>query len=964
MAANKNKIFIPIYQMERNAFYLLLRVRMEIRGVQNINGVDKDFFSPETYQNSRRILTALKKRNLIEEQEGNILIKEGLEKALDKILDSPHCMNFQNAFLHKKEQILTFYYADGSYVGVLLDKKDTTIVVSSEEEVLYNAFERQLEDKSVSKEFRPEHWNILWRNTGSPDENKGILQPVREARITHSGNRSQRENFNTAMVADSRQIQIIRGTDSLPFKSLNRETVSAQDWYGVICHELTRLKAENRKKSGDDKKTPAKEDAPGKKSEYQQIISTPDFPKSRTGFLFWSLKRIIMGFPKMILGMIKRKSLALLLYPLWAALLFFYNMYMTCYYNDTFMLDRRSRFGNLSPYLMAGTLRTPSSLKGLQMNWGLIDTSFLVWPLMMLLTLLLRQVILQFKQRKFGFFADLFRIPASVRECSDNGFGKGRSMWIILAVTWIIGFVIMNPITIFLCSLLLLLMFAQGAGNGMVQLAFLWECAGNRKKIDAGLRAEPDRRKYRIMLFHGSMGMGLYGLVSLLLWIAVDYSWWIRLVVTALMVLFALMQVFMPGAMSGRFRFRATAVFLLFLMVLCVATIAGGSAGIVLADDGGWTESGRTLAGLLQNAGFSTILGISLLTIGLALGLPLVGVGIASLIIGGGTFFIGLTDTKAGDYVRKSSRQYFFGPDEGENKTLFCTATELLNFVSGFVSGGNLTGAASKVFQSGKLVGDIVSTAGDFAAAVDDYDSYVKGSGDVGLGDLLLDCLGLGLDFYGMKGDYGEFKEAFSPSNIADKDLRDTYDDLKQFNKDGRISDLEKNIDSQKQADIIAERNRHTTKINEIENDIQRLQNGKITPPKGIDQDTYLQELKRSLKTEDSINAQNLNQIEDTYKNLLQNGKADIINEYAEKQKDFYSALSKELVDKGSVANDIKGEFDNLKEFFTSNGFIRADGEKTLNSDGLMENISNLSDEELSNLADRLREFIDSWNDN
>ena len=48
-----------------------------------------------------------------------------------------------------------------------------------------------------------------------------------------------------------------------------------------------------------------------------------------------------------------------------------------------------------------------------------------------------------------------------------------------------------------------------------------------------------------------------------------------------------------------------------------IAVRAQGN-GIVLADDGGWSESGRTLGGFLQNAGFSTIFGLSILTIGLA----------------------------------------------------------------------------------------------------------------------------------------------------------------------------------------------------------------------------------------------------------------------------------------------------------------------------------------------------------
>lgn len=346
------------------------------KGYQNINGVGEAFFQPGTYRNGKSILANLYKRGLAEEQEGNILLREGLEKALDRILDSPHCMNFQNALLQKKKQILSFYYADGAYVGVLLEQKNAKVVMAEEEDALYKAFEKQLEDRTVSSDFRPEYWNVLWRGEDSTGENRGILRPVREARITHSGNRVQRERFSTAMVAGGGK--------------------------------------------GD-------KESPREKSPYQKVTSIPDFPKSGAGFLFWSLKRILMGLPGMVWGMIRRKSLALLLYPLWGLALFLYNMYMTCYYNDTFMLDRRAKLGNLSPYLMAATLQTPSGLKGLKGKWGLIDTGFLIWPLMMVLTLLLRHLILQLRQKKAGFFADLFRIPAAVRDCRTQKDGDGKS---------------------------------------------------------------------------------------------------------------------------------------------------------------------------------------------------------------------------------------------------------------------------------------------------------------------------------------------------------------------------------------------------------------------------------------------------------------------------------------------------------------------------------------------------------
>lgn len=897
MGRTKDKKQIPAYVMERDGFYLLLRIQMEKRGSRNINGVGREFFAPETYKKGKQILAHLIKKDLVTEKDGNILLREGLKNALNLILNAPHCMNFQNSLLHQKGQILTFYYADGAYAGVLIDKKNTMLVVTEEKDALYKAFEKQLEDKQISKDRKPEQWDRLWSKGEDTKDFKGIPKPVRAARITHCGNRMSRERFQTALLADRRQIQVIRGADSLSEKDLNRETVPAEDWYGVILRELERLKIESQGKGADGPGC-EKEKKPEEKSEYKQVIENPGFPKSRTGFFFWWLKRMIIGFPRMLFGMVCRRSLALLLYPLWGVFLFFYNLCITCYVNDTFMLERRAKLGNLSPYLMAGTLRTPSYLKGFQVNWGLIDTSFLVWPLVMITTLLLRHLVLHLWKKKAGFFAELRKIPEGVRECTEHGYGKGSSVWKVLAAVWILGFVTMNPITIVLMSVLAFLIFAQGSGSGLVQTAFLWECAGSRKKVDAGEQPEPDSRKYRMLVFYAGAGLGLYGFVSLLLWFTVDYNWWIRLAVTVLMVLFALLQIFMSKGHSGKAQARTYVLIFAVLLLLGALIFTAGNAGVVFADDGGWTESGNTLAGLLNNAGFSTILGISILTIGLGLGLPLLGVGAVSLLIGGGTFITGLTNTEAGEYVRKSAEQYFFGTDPGEEKTIFCSATEFLNFVSGFVNPtAGMTGTTLKVFQGGKLVGDTVSTIGDIAGTINDAVSAWEKSGD--WGTVAWDGIGVVLDIVGMKGDFDDFKKVLGNPSLTGRDLNDLlgeqYKDI-QNRCQNDLENLGNRLEGQKQADIHAENLRHQDKMDSIMNDIQRLENGDLTPPDGIDQDTFLNTLKRTLEEEKGINSNNLYHIQNGYESNLQRQAEQILKTYGQEKINLMQKAAKDVV--------------------------------------------------------------------
>ncbi len=443
MADKKEKIFVPTYHMGLQEYYFLLRIYMEKTQRRTINGVTKAFFQEETYAKSKKLLKALEKKDIIgRNSEDGIMIRQGMMDIMNDILDSANCMNFQNIQLQKKGQLLSFYYANGRYVGVLQDTKDTMLVASEDVQAVYTAFEKQLEAKVVSPEFKPDAWKLLWEKKDAVST-AAIVEPVRQAMLVISGNRLQREPYNVSLVADRKQIQIISGLKSAKYQEVIRKTAHASDWYGVIVRELERLKEANEGSDGTPK---AKEDVK-EKSEYQIITETPGFPKNGIGFVFWSLKNIIKGLPGMAMRMIKKKSLALLLYPLWAALLFFYNMYVTCYINDTFMLNRKARWGNLTPYLMAGTIKTPLELKGFQADWGNIENSFLIWPLMMMLTLIGRHLLLQIKAKKIGLFRDIIMIPRAMAECKRDGFGTGKSKWLTYAFAWALGFFIMNPFT-------------------------------------------------------------------------------------------------------------------------------------------------------------------------------------------------------------------------------------------------------------------------------------------------------------------------------------------------------------------------------------------------------------------------------------------------------------------------------------------------------------------------------------
>ena len=120
---NEGKEPVAVYQMERSEAYLLLRLLMESTGKKHISGVQKAFFAPETYNRHEKLIKYLAKKKYAQMKDGNLMISEDLKANFNRMLDSVHCMAFQNAELMENGTTLAFYYADGKYVGFLQNPK-------------------------------------------------------------------------------------------------------------------------------------------------------------------------------------------------------------------------------------------------------------------------------------------------------------------------------------------------------------------------------------------------------------------------------------------------------------------------------------------------------------------------------------------------------------------------------------------------------------------------------------------------------------------------------------------------------------------------------------------------------------------------------------------------------------------------------------------------------------------------
>ena len=156
----------------------------------------------------------------------------------------------------------------------------------------------------------------------------------------------------------------------------------------------------------------------------------------------------------------------------------------------------------------------------------------------------------------------------------------------------------------------------------------------------------------------------------------------------------------------------------------------------------------------------------------------------------------------------------------------------------------------------------------------------------------------------------------------------------------------------------------------------------------GVDSDSYLRELNRSLGTETTLNADNLSQIRDAYRTELQNSTKQIMESYSQKERELLQNAIKDYVKDHGY--DTKGELDNLRDFLSTNGSggkgsgepagievdegtpgsgepagIEADGGAPGSGEPdeimeVLEGISDLTEEELERLLERIEQFLGS----
>ena len=378
---------------------------------------------------------------------------------------------------------------------------------------------------------------------------------------------------------------------------------------------------------------------------FQQYCSDPQAPRSLQALIAKGLKaRIaasVKNMPRLLAMMVPITILSTL-----------FNVFFWSVINDT-MWAGMGTWGRISfiPYLIGGAVYSGSKYKGATPFEiaGITPTGKVVAPLTFGLSLLLARLSMRKQQGGQAAVSEDFASVRKVRDHYERALGvapgtAGRKMagraehrasdsgyidisnlsnniymrtGLICAVVF--GFLIRNPFAVPVFAVLLYFSFGQGGQSDLGRMFFRVRAADSRlyngRKPNVPLYSEG-----MLIMYYMSIGLFMYTAVNIVLWFLFNYKFYFRFLVSA-----GLVAAIMVLGGGSRKQYAG--------MISFVLMAAGGSLLFncltVFADDNGWSESGKTIGGLIHNNGFPKSLWSAFLPffwydLGLLFGWPLI----------------------------------------------------------------------------------------------------------------------------------------------------------------------------------------------------------------------------------------------------------------------------------------------------------------------------------------------------
>ena len=203
------------------------------------------------------------------------------------------------------------------------------------------------------------------------------------------------------------------------------------------------------------------------------------------------------------------------------------------------------------------------------------------------------------------------------------------------------------------------------------------------QKVAQGQQKPPIFGGFQLRLLGLSIGLFLCSALNLCLWFTVDFNFEIRLILSAILIILSFIKI---GIIKVN-KSITTVVLVCCTAFIIIAVLARYGEISVLADDGGWTESGSSIIGLIQNLGWPTVVAYSLvLAVAVGIGCATAGLGTAAIAVTSGTMFgISALYTTFSEEGREEAYDFIWGrfsPYGGDNKNAGFLAITL-SFVPG-----------------------------------------------------------------------------------------------------------------------------------------------------------------------------------------------------------------------------------------------------------------------------------------
>ncbi|WP_031554751.1 MFS transporter [Oribacterium sp. FC2011] len=167
----------------------------------------------------------------------------------------------------------------------------------------------------------------------------------------------------------------------------------------------------------------------------------------------------------------------------------------------------------------------------------------------------------------------------------------------------IFGFIIRNPFAVPVFAVLLYFSFGQGGQSDIGYLFFRLRSADGRLHNGSKTKV-PLFSEGMLIMYYMAVGLFMYSAINVILWFLFNYNFYFRFLVSAGLVA----AIFVLGGGGSK-----QAMNMIPMMIVVAFGAMLFNCITAFADDNGWSESGRTLSGLMHNNGFPKSLGSSFL---------------------------------------------------------------------------------------------------------------------------------------------------------------------------------------------------------------------------------------------------------------------------------------------------------------------------------------------------------------